>query len=375
MSLDQHPDFHRLLQAVVEASPAGMVIVDHHGLVVLVNAEAVRMFGYDRSELLGQSIEALVPERYRGQHPGHRTTFEQDPSARMMGAGRDLHGLRKNGSEFPVEIGLTPIPTSQGLSVLSVIIDITERKKAEEALREHSLALERSNRDLREFATIASHDLQEPLRKIVAFGDMLNTRYGEAFDDAGSELLNRIYRATRRMQQLVEGMLAYARLSDQGVPFTLVDLAEVVGEVVDDLEGTGEPSNRRVEVESLPAVHGNPTQMRQLMQNLLSNAFKFAKKDEPCRVRVFGEELHEPESNSRVCRIVVEDNGVGFDEKYAQQVFGMLQRLHDRSQYEGSGMGLAICRRIVERHGGTIAVSSTPGVGSRFIVTLPAPAK
>lgn len=352
-----------------------MVIVDHHGLVVLVNAEAERMFGYDRSELLGQSIEALVPERYRGQHPGHRTTFEQDPSARMMGAGRDLHGLRKNGSEFPVEIGLTPIPTSQGLSVLSVIIDITERKKAEEALREHSLALERSNRDLREFATIASHDLQEPLRKIVAFGDMLNTRYGEAFDDAGSELLNRIYRATRRMQQLVEGMLAYARLSDQGVPFTLIDLAEVVGEVVDDLEGTGEPSNRRVEVESLPAVHGNPTQMRQLMQNLLSNAFKFAKKDEPCRVRVFGEELHEPESNSRVCRIVVEDNGVGFDEKYAQQVFGMLQRLHDRSQYEGSGMGLAICRRIVERHGGTIAVSSTPGVGSRFIVTLPAPAK
>lgn len=375
MSLDQHPDFHRLLQAVVEASPAGMVIVDQRGRVVLVNAEAERMFGYDRPELLGQSIETLVPERYRGQHPEHRTTFEQDPSARMMGAGRDLYGLRKNGSEFPVEIGLTPIPTSQGLFVLSVIIDITERKKAEEALREHSLALERSNRDLREFATIASHDLQEPLRKIIAFGDMLNTRYGEAFDDAGAELLNRIYRATRRMQQLVEGMLAYARLSDQGVPFTLVDLEELVREVVEDLEGTGEASNRRVEVESLPAVHGNPTQMRQLMQNLLSNAFKFAKRDEPCLVRVFGEVLHEPENNARVCRIVVEDNGVGFDEKYAQQVFGMLQRLHDRSQYEGSGMGLAICRRIVERHGGTIGVHSTPGVGSRFIVTLPTPAK
>lgn len=375
MSLDQHPDFHRLLQAVVEASPAGMVIVDRHGLVALVNAEAERMFGYDRSDLLGQSIEALVPERYRGQHPGHRTSFEHDPSARMMDAGRDLFGLRKDGTEFPVEIGLTPIPTTQGLFVLSVIIDITERKKAEEALREHSLALERSNRDLKEFATIASHDLQEPLRKIVAFGDMLNTRYGEAFDDAGSELLNRIYRATRRMQQLVEGMLAYARLSDQGVPFTLVDLEELVREVVDDLEGSGEPSHRHVEVESLPVVHGNPTQMRQLMQNLLSNAFKFAKKDEPCRVRVFGEEIQEPESNARVCRIVVEDNGVGFDEKYAQQVFGMLQRLHDRSQYEGSGMGLAICRRIVERHGGTIRVYSTPGVGSRFIVTLPTPAK
>jgi PAS domain S-box-containing protein len=373
MSLDQHPDFHRLLQAVVEASPAGIVIVDQNGHVVLVNAEAERMFGYDRSELLGQSIEVLVPKRYRGDHPNYRTTFENDPSVRMMGAGRDLFGLRKNGTEFPVEIGLTPIQTSQGLFVLSVIIDITERKKAEEALREHSLALERSNRDLKEFATIASHDLQEPLRKIVAFGDMLNTRYGGAFDDAGSELLARIHRATRRMQQLVEGMLAYARLSDQGVPFTMVNLEEIVREVLDDLEGTGESSHRHVEIESLPAVHGNPTQMRQLMQNLLSNALKFAKKGEPCHVRVLGELLDEPEKNERVCRIVIEDNGVGFDEKYAQQVFGMLQRLHDRSQYEGSGMGLAICRRIVERHGGTIGVNSSPGVGSRFVVTLPSP--
>ncbi len=368
---DIKPDPHRLLEAVVESAPTGIVLVDRHGKIVLANAEAERMFGYGRAELIGQSIEILLPTRFRDGHPTHREGFGRDPSVRPMGAGRDLFGLRSDGTEFPVEIGLNPVETSTGLFVLSVIIDITERKRAEQALREHAVALERSNRDLKEFATIASHDLQEPLRKTLGFADMLQTRYADTLGDSGAELMDRMIRATRRMQLLVDGMLSYASLGDQGAPFEPVNLSVLVRDVVLDCQ-EGEPDMpREVEVGDLPTVKGNPTQLRQLFQNLLGNAFKFAKKDEPCRVRVYPEEVRAPMPGTPVARIVVEDNGIGFEQSYASQIFGMLQRLHPRGIYEGSGMGLAICRRIVERHGGVITAQGTPGVGAKFIITLP----
>jgi PAS domain S-box-containing protein len=338
---------------------------------VLANAEAERLFGYGRAELIGQSVEMLIPSRLRTHHQTYRQDFARDPSVRAMGAGRDLFGLRSDGAEFPVEVGLNPIDTSAGLFVLSVIIDITERKRAEQALRDHAIALERSNRDLREFATIASHDLQEPLRKTLGFADMLLARYADAFDDSGAELMDRMIRATKRMQLLVDGMLTYARLGDQGAPFEAVNLSVLVRDVALDLEESEPGIPREVEIADLPIVQGNPTQLRQLFQNLLSNAFKFAKKNDVCRVRVYAEDVRAMVPGTPVARIIVEDSGIGFEQKYAAQIFGMLQRLHPRGIYEGSGMGLAICRRIVERHGGVITAEGTPDAGAKFLITLP----
>ena len=230
--------------------------------------------------------------------------------------------------------------------------------------------LERSNRELEEFAYVASHDLQEPLRKVSGFGGLLASECGEALPPEGKQYLQWMVDATARMQNLIEDLLALSRVATRGKPFAPVDLAAICRAVVSDLEPHLRSADGRVEVQPLPTLEADPIQMHQLMQNLIGNALKFHKPGETPVVEVWSEPGAE-RGTRRLCRLFVKDNGIGFDEKFLDRIFTVFKRLHGRDVYEGTGIGLSICRKIVQRHGGRITAQSKPGAGATFIVTLP----
>jgi signal transduction histidine kinase len=247
--------------------------------------------------------------------------------------------------------------------------EVAERKAAEEQLQQLATRLEASNRELTDFAYVASHDLQEPLRKIQAFGDRLKSKYSAALGETGQDYLARMGDAAGRMQTLITDLLSFSRVTTKAQPFTPVDLDKVLREVLYDLEIRLEQTKGRVDAGNLGTVAADPLQMRQLFQNLIGNALKFGKPGESPVIRIWG---HQSNGNQPPqLQVVFADNGIGFDQKYAEKIFVIFQRLHGRNEYEGTGVGLAICKKIVERHGGHIAASSTPGQGATFTVTLP----
>jgi signal transduction histidine kinase len=250
--------------------------------------------------------------------------------------------------------------------ILEMDIDITDWRRAEAELRSTMAKLEQSNQALQDFAYIAAHDMKEPLRKVISFGNMLRQKSSDSLGQPGNDYLDRMLNATERMQSLLAGLLDYSRVSTAAEPFKEVDLSDLVGEVISDLEVRISKTGGEVHVGVLPVVSADPTQMRQLFQNLIGNALKFHKPGEKPVVQVGS-----VSGTGSGCQIVVEDNGIGFDEQYLERIFAPFQRLHGRSEYEGTGMGLAICKKIVERHGGSITATSTPGTGARFVVRLP----
>jgi light-regulated signal transduction histidine kinase (bacteriophytochrome) len=265
--------------------------------------------------------------------------------------------------------------------LILTLVDVTDRKRAEERISLYASELERSNKDLEDFAYAASHDLQEPLRKIRTFGDRLESKYAEALGEEGRDYLERLLNASRRGQTLIDALLIYSRVSIKVGPLTRVDLVEATQEALSNLEIRIEETDARIEVGDMPAVEADPNQMIAMMQNLIGNALKFRRDEEPPRIKISAEMIVASEqrrgqefassSHEKLCQIRVEDNGIGFDEKYSERIFNPFQRLHGRSAYEGVGMGLAICRKIAERHSGSISAKSTPGAGSIFTVTLP----
>lgn len=352
------------LRITIEAAPSGMIMVDQQGAIVLVNTQVERLFGYSREELLGQSIEVLVPMNVRGKHPEHRASFFKDPHARAMGVGRDLYGLRKDGSEIPVEIGLNPLSSQGERYVLASIVDITERKKAEALLQEKLLELQRSNEDLQQFAYVCSHDLQEPLRVISNYTQLLAKRYiGKSLDEDAHEFIDFTLDATKRMHQLINDLLLYSRVETRGRGFVDVDMNEIVRIAESNLSLAIEESEAEIALELLPSVKGDHSQLIQLFQNLIGNALKFRSDKKP-QVRISAVEEGE------FWHFVVSDNGIGFDMKYVDRIFVIFQRLHLRETYEGSGIGLAVCKKIVERHGGRLWAESTPGAGTAFHFTI-----
>jgi signal transduction histidine kinase len=242
--------------------------------------------------------------------------------------------------------------------------DIHELKQVEEQAKIYASRLEKSNRELEQFAFMASHDLQEPLRKIEMFGDLLLERATD-LQEKERLYLERMRNAASRMRGMIEGLLQISRIATQGRSFVRVDLSGVTQEVLSDFEDQIRDSNASIELGSLPAVNGDPLQLRQLMQNLISNALKYHQPGRPPEIRIFTKQLPEK------VQICVQDKGIGFPQADADRIFEPFQRLVARSQYEGSGIGLAICRRIVERHGGDITAVSEPGQGTTFIVNLP----
>lgn len=257
-----------------------------------------------------------------------------------------------------------------------LIDEIEERRRAEQQVRAVAAELERSNSELEQFAYIASHDLQEPLRKIQAFGDRLRTKYRDELPEPGREYVDRMHQSAARMRRLIDDLLNYSRVTTTARPFKRVDLGQLVPEVVADLDERINPTGGAVHVGEMPEIDADPTQMRQLFQNLIANAVKFHKPNVPPEIEVRAECVSAllPAGGAApipACRITVRDNGIGFDEKYLSRIFQVFQRLHGRNEYEGTGVGLAICRKIAERHGGTITAQSRIGEGATFVVTLP----
>lgn len=368
----------RRFGTMVEAAPTAIAVVDRDGKVVLVNSELEKLFGYGRVELCGQVVDLLVPERFRPQHPAHRDGYFANPVARRMGTDRQLFARRKDGSEFPVELGLNSIETEEGRFVLSTIVDMTERNLLVEsqrllnaalqertaALAESNEALAKSNVELQQFAYIASHDLQAPLRGIAGFAQFLQQDYHGKLDDTADEYIGHIVEGTQRMQRLINDLLTYSRIGSKIRALVPTNLADVFDDALLLLESEIEETGGEVTRGELPTVTGDSGLLSQLLQNLIGNALKYHG-DRPPRVHVTAER------SGNEWTVAVRDNGIGIDAKHYERIFEIFRRLHTQEQYPGTGIGLAVCRRIVLRLGGRIWVESEVGCGSTFRFTLP----
>lgn len=352
-------------RGLVESAPDAMVIVDQQGGIVLVNSHAERLFGYLREELLGQKIEVLVPQRVREKHIAHRTRYFADANPRLMSSGLELFGVRKNGTEFPVEISLSPLRTDKGLLISSAIRDASDRILNEARLKEQAHRLEVANKDLESFSYSVSHDLRAPLRAITGFSRILIEEYAAQLPGEMQHYLERIEVNTQRMADLVDNLLVFSRLGRQALDIQPVNMLELVRAAKEELHD--EQAGRRVEIvlSELESCNGDRSLLKQVWMNLLGNALKFTRSRETARIeigcRTTGDELF----------YYVHDNGVGFDMRYVDKLFGVFQRLHPAKDYEGTGVGLALVQRIVQRHGGRIWAESVVDQGTMFSFALP----
>jgi two-component system, LuxR family, sensor kinase FixL len=362
-------DSERHFRSWFEDAPIACHEVDRNGVVLCVNQAECELFGFRPEEMVGRPIwDFMAPEDREKTRAGllQRIADEQP----LVPLEREYK--RRDGSSLVMEIHQKRIRDEAGhaTGLRTFLLDITQRKRAEQTLNQQADKLARSNQELEQFAYVASHDLQEPLRKIQAFGDRLKTKCGVALGDDGADYLTRMQNAAARMQVLIQDLLSLSRVASHAKPFAPVDLSDVARVVISDLEVRITERNGRVEAGGLPVVFGDRGQLSQLLQNLIGNGLKFQKPGENPVVKVSGEAVTLPDGAAS-WRITVEDNGIGFDEKYRDRIFQIFQRLHGRNEYEGTGIGLAICRKIVERHGGVIAAHSSPGAGAKFVITLP----
>lgn len=344
-----------------------MVVSNSDGLIQFVNAEAQRLFGYEKEELVGRSIDLLVPAPLRAAHAVHRAGFFAHPSKRAMGVGRDLKAMRRDGSEFPVEIGLTPFMSDSGPLVLATVVDITARRAGEEALARRAEELERANERLAQFAYIASHDLQEPLRKITAFSDLLQKAIA-ASNASDMRYASDVIRASAlRARELVDDLLTYSRTINEAQRLQELDLREEIQLVLDDLSTSLAQTGSSVRLGLLPMkFKADRSQFASLLQNILSNAIKYRKPGEPAKISI-----EATPAGANLIRLAIIDEGIGFEEKFADKIFQPFKRLHTRAQYPGSGIGLAICKSIADRHDWRLSVRSHPGEGAAFYIDMP----
>ena len=361
----------KLLDSVLNNIKDGIVAVDEKGQYFVFNPAA--------EKIIGRTPEGLQ----HGQRLKHFGIFQPDgitPFLESEGTlEKALRGEETNDVEMLVKNPQRPdgvlIVTSgrplldekgNNLGGVAIFRDVTEQKH-QENLKIYAKALEASNRDLQDFIFVASHDLQEPLRKIQSYGDFLKEEAKGTMSGEAAIYLSRIQAAARRMSILIEDLLQLTRITTKAKPFEWVDLSEIIKDVQADLEIRLRETEAKLEIGELPKLEADPTQMRQLFQNLISNSLKYSKSGVPPIVQV----KSKVETGEGRCRIWVKDNGIGFEQRYADKIFNIFQRLHANDEYEGTGIGLAICRKVVERHGGKIAATSELGSGAEFEIVLP----
>lgn len=362
---------NRWHELILSSVAEGIYGLDEKGVIVFVNPAVERMTGFRADELVGLSADQSHLLLHPRKSDGTLFPREECPIFATFRDGSVHFGdddvfWRKDGTFFPAEYSNTPIIENGRVAGAVVLFkDITERRKAEKEREKIDSELKRSNQDLQDFAFSASHDLQEPLRKFTSFSQRLQKKYADALGGEGKLYLERMQKATERMQRLINDLLLYSRISTQAKPFRLIKLEQVVAEVLNDLEPRLAETGGRVEVAELPAVDCDKFQIRQLFQNLIVNALKFHRSGVPPVVTLKSRQL-----DGGLWEITVKDNGIGFDEKYAERIFKPFERLHGQSEFEGSGIGLAICLKIVTLHRGSIAAAGVPQQGATFIVTL-----
>lgn len=364
----------RQYESILNSAGEGIYGLDLQGRTTFVNPAAAKLTGWTVAELVGKSEREIFQQPVK---TSDTTTLSAVNDANVHHLA-ERSFVRADGTTFMVEYIRTPIEDRGRMTGAVVIFkDITERKRTEEALNRKAAELARSNSELEQFAYVASHDLQEPLRKIQAFGDRLKTKCDAVNLQEGRDYLERMQSAAARMQTLINDLLTFSRVISNTQPFVPVDLGVVTREVLGDLEVSIEKSKAQVEVGELPTIDADPMQMRQLLQNLIGNALKFQSPEATPVVKIRAQIQKNPlgggneQLPEEICELSIEDNGIGFEEKYVEKIFAVFQRLHGRTEYKGTGVGLAVCRRITDRHGGTIRAQSELGKGATFIVSLP----
>jgi PAS domain S-box-containing protein len=362
--ITQNVESEAKYRSLMEAAPDAMVVVDSRSRIILVNARAENHFGYRRDELLGQNVKKLIPMGFSERRVAVGLPSAQDAPQQQFGAAIELQGRRKDGSEFPIELLLSPLQTVEGIVVTAVIRDITVRRTQDAVLKQKMDELSRSNEELGQFAYIASHDLQEPLRMVASYTQLLAKRYKGRLDADADEFIAFAVDGADRMQRLIQDLLTFSRVGSKGRELRETSSEGALLFALANLRGVIDKSGAVVTHDVLPMVLADNTQLTQLFQNLVSNAIKYQTTGVP--------QIHVAAAQSvdRKWTFSVADNGMGIDSQYFQKIFGMFQRLHRRDEFAGTGMGLAICKKIVERHGGTISVESEVGRGSTFLFAL-----
>jgi PAS domain S-box-containing protein len=349
----------RRLQLFVEHSKDAFFLHKRNGRIIDSNKHACEILGYTRDELLALSIQDIDQEINLDKHIER---WEQ----MVPGVPITLEGVhrRKNGTTFPVEIRLVWFESGGEQFMLGLVRDITERKLMVETLRDRTESLERSNKELEQFAYVASHDLQEPLRMVASYTQLLSKRYKGKLDSDADEFISYAVDGANRMQMLINDLLDYSRVGTRGKDFVMTKFDDVLEKTLGDLKKAVEESGAKVTIDPLPSLMSDEGQIGQLFQNLISNAIKF-RGDDPPQIHISSEK------NENKWIFSVRDNGIGIDSEYSNRIFEIFQRLHSKEEYAGSGIGLAICKKIVERHGGNIWIESEPGKGSTFYFTIP----
>lgn len=347
-----------IFRAVLDNTVDGIITIDQFGIVESYNKACERIFGYSPDEVIGQNIKMLMPDPYHSEHDTYLKNYNDTGHKTIIGVGREVRGKRKDGSTFPLDLSVSEV-TVQGRKLYTGITrDITVRKQAEDEIM-------RSNEELERFAYIASHDLQEPLRMVANFTTLLNDEYREKFDEQAGQYMNFITGAAKRMQALVSDLLEYSRVGYEDAGATEIDAQALAELAVENLSEIINDTDAKVSINQLPIVHANPVRFSRLLQNLIGNGIKYRTKDRTPKIEV---NVREQDNEWVFC---VSDNGIGIKEEYLEQIFVIFKRLHGKDEYSGTGIGLAVCQKIVQNFNGKIWAESKYGHGTEFYFTIP----
>jgi PAS domain S-box-containing protein len=359
------------------AAPDAIIVIDQEGYILRWNPKAETLFGWTAEEVVSKLLsEVIIPARYREAHRKGMSHFLSTGEGPVLGKTVEIQGLHKNGAEIAIALSISPMKVDDKYMFIGFIRDITEKKLLENEIREinmtlenkvrqRTIELEQKNKETEQFAYVASHDLQEPLRTISSFVGLLKAEYYDKLDIKANQYIDFLIQSSERMGVLIKDLLDYSRLGKRK-DLQQVDTQSILQEVVADLDSTIQDNQAVITVNNLPVIECYRTELKLLFQNLVTNAIKFRKKDQHPQITIGAEKIN------GFWKFAFQDNGIGIEQQHRERIFIIFQRLHTRKEYEGSGIGLAHCKKIAELHGGKIWVESTPGEGSIFYLALPA---